>query len=96
MFSVLWWLNLATFSGILILAVPVLSLNARRRNLHRVKTTDETAASDSDFRKQVRVILSNKYKDSVERWRGIDQVCLMLGYFLLLGSSFLRLFVDGL
>ncbi len=87
MFSVPWWLNLATFSGILILAVPVLSLNARKRNLHRVKTTDETAANDSDFRKQMRDILSDKQKDSVETWRGIDQICLLLGYILLLGSS---------
>jgi hypothetical protein len=93
MFSYPWWLNAATFLGILILAVPVLSLNARKRKLHEVKTSDTTAKTDSEFRKQVRVILYGKHKDSVEGWRGRDQTCLILGYTLLLGAALFRLFV---
>jgi hypothetical protein len=95
MFTYPWWLNLATFIGILILAVPVLSLNSRKRKLHRVKTSDTTATTDSDFRTQVRGILSEKHKDNIERWRGRDQFCLLTGYTLLLGASFLRLLVSG-
>ena len=57
MASMAWWLNLATFLGIAILAVPVWSLNTRKRKLHQVRQADADAGSDSDFRTRTRRIL---------------------------------------
>ena len=85
-----WWLNLATFIGIAVLAVPVWSLNTRKRKLHQVRQTDADAKSDSDFRTKTRGILADKHRKNVEDWRGIDQICLVVGYALLLGAALLR------
>ena len=95
MFSFPWWLNLATFLGIAILAVPVWSLNTRKRKLHQVRSADQNAENDSDFRAKTRAILSDKHKKNVEDWRPIDQFCLVIGYVLLLGASLLRVLSPG-
>lgn len=88
-----WWLNLATFLGIAILAVPVLSLNNRKRRLQRIRDLDAEGGDDSSFRAKVRALSHDKWRENVEGWRRIDQVCLFGGYALLLGASFLRLMV---
>ena len=90
MASMAWGLNLATFLGIAILAVPVWSLNTRKRKLHQVRQADADARSDSDFRTRTRRILADKHRKNVEDWRGIDQICLIVGYALLLGAALLR------
>jgi len=90
MFSFDWWLNLATFAGIAILAIPVWDLNLRKRRLHRVRQADKEAENDSDFRALTRRILFEKHKKNVEDWRRRDQVCLLLGYCLLLGAAATR------
>ena len=33
---------------------------------------------------------SDKHRKNVEDWRGIDQICLIVGYALLLGAALLR------
>lgn len=91
MFSFHWWLNLATFSGIAILAVPVWDLNTRKRRLHLVQQAEEQAEDDSDFRTRTRRILAERHKKNVEGWRRRDQVCLFAGYILLLGAAALRI-----
>ena len=90
MASLAWGLDLATLIGIAILAAPVWSLNTRKRKLHQVRQADADAGSDSDFRTQTRRILAEKHRKSVEDWRGIDQICLVIGYALLLSAALLR------
>ncbi len=96
MASLAWGLNLATFIGIAILAVPVWSLNTRKRKLHQVRQADADAKSDSDFRTKTRGILADKHKKNVEDWRRIDQICLIVGYALLLGAALLRVILPAL
>jgi hypothetical protein len=88
-----WWLNLASFLGIAILAVPVWSLNFRRKRLTALRQADRNAASDTDFRAQARKLLIDRHRRNVDDWRPVDQACLAIGYLLLLGAAFLRLFV---
>ena len=90
MASLAWGLDLATLIGIAILAVPVWSLNTRKRKLHQVREADAVARSDSDFRTRTRRILADKHRKNVEGWRSIDQICLVVGYALLLGAALLR------
>ncbi|WP_226582790.1 hypothetical protein [Acuticoccus sediminis] len=87
-----WWLNLAAFCGVAVLSVPVWSLNFRRRRLQALRTADREAADDTDFRRRARGLLIDRHRKNVEDWRPIDQTCLAIGYTLLLGSAFLRLF----
>ena len=91
MASLQWWLNFATFAGIAALAIPVWDLNARKRRLHDIRQADSEATSDNDFRERTRQILFEKQRQDVEGWRRRDQVCLAIGYVLLLGAAFLRL-----
>lgn len=96
MFAIDWWLNLATFLGIAVLAVPVWDLNLRKRQLHRVQRADSDADNDSDFRARTRKILSEKHRRNVEDWRWRDQACLLTGYVLLLGAAALRIVYPGI
>ncbi|MEM5582142.1 MULTISPECIES: hypothetical protein [unclassified Roseibium] len=91
MFSFGWWLNLATFSGIALLAVPVWDLNSRKRRLHQVQQADNEAENDSQFRARTRKILAEKHRKNVEGWRWRDQACLLIGYILLLGAAAVRI-----
>lgn len=86
-----WWLNLATLVGIAILAVPTWSLNRRKKRLQAVR--DALAQDAQTFRASVREILHDKQNRDVSDWRRIDELCLIAGYLLLLGSAFARLWV---
>lgn len=86
-----WWLNLASLLGIAILAVPTWSLNRRKKMLQAVR--DALPQDPNSFRDSVKTILTDKRNKDVADWRRIDEICLLAGYLLLLGSSFLRLFV---
>lgn len=88
-----WWLNLASFLGIAILAVPVWSLNFRRKRLTALRKADRDTASDRDFRAEARRLLIDRHRRNVDDWRSIDQACLAAGYLLLLGSALARLLV---
>lgn len=91
MFTLQWFLNLASFGGVAILSVPVWSLNFRRKQLHRHKVADREEHDTESFRARGRKVLLDRHKRNVEDWRPVDQACLLAGYLLLLGSAFLRL-----
>lgn len=86
-----WWLNLTTTVGIAVLAIPVWSLNLRKKKLQAVR--DALSDESNNFKDRVRSILLDKRGRDVADWRMFDETCLGLGYLLLLGSSFLRLMV---
>jgi hypothetical protein len=88
-----WWLDLATLAGIAILAVPVWSLNFRKKKLQEIRRS--LPAEPQTFKHRVRSILSDKRNRDVTDWRQIDEICLTVGYLLLLGSALLRLFVPA-
>lgn len=91
------WLDAASFAGIAVLAVPVWSLNRRKRALSRLPrpaprptpaTRPGEAAADA-LVDEIRAGATGWVND----WRPIDDACLRIGYALLLGSSFLRIWV---
>ncbi len=84
-----WWLDLASALGILILAVPVWSLNLRKKRLQAVR--DALPLDPQSFRDRVQRIVHDKRNRDVADWRRIDEVCLVLGYLLLLGAAMIRL-----
>jgi hypothetical protein len=86
-----WWLNFATLAGIAILAVPVWSLNLRKKKLQEIRQS--LPAEPLTFKHRVRSILSDKRNRDVADWRRLDEICLIVGYLFLLGSALLRLFV---
>ena len=88
-----WWLNLGTTAGIAILAVPVWSLNDRKRKLQEIR--DALPEQPASFKDKVQHILAEKRGRDVADWRRIDDLCLKIGYALLLGSSVLRLLILG-
>ena len=88
-----WWLNLLSMAGILILAVPVWSLNFRKKKLKEI--SDALPEEPATFREKVGSILKDKRGRDVSDWRRIDEICLFAGYFCLLGSAVARLFVPA-
>ena len=88
-----WWLNLASFFGIAILSVPVWSLNFRRKRLQALRDADGANVTDADYRSKARAILIGRHEQHVANWRRIDEICLGVGYALLLGSAALRLVI---
>lgn len=86
-----WWLNLAAFLGVAVLAVPVWSLNSRKKRLQRIRDAETEGKSDAAFRARVRAILRDKRERDVAAWRRLDEICLAAGYLLVLGSAGLRL-----
>ena len=84
-----WWLNFGSFLGIAILAVPAWSLNFRKKKLRAIKAvmSDEPVT----FKAKVGKIIEHKMDDDISSWRRIDEICLAVGYILLLGSSAMRL-----
>lgn len=86
-----WYLNLASAAGIAILAIPVWSLNYRKKKLKAI--TDALPEKPETFKEKVRKIAHDKWGRAVSDWRGIDEICLWIGYVLLLGSAIARLFV---
>ena len=86
-----WWLNLTSLIGIATLAVPTWSLNKRKKKLQAVRKA--MPQRPDSFRGSVKGILTDKWNREVSDWRRIDEICLLAGYLLLLGSSFARLWV---
>jgi hypothetical protein len=91
-------LDAATFLGILLLAVPVWSLNRRKRAL---ATLPKAATADSGADATPGALAAGQLMGDIRSgatawvndWRPLDHRCLVGGYALLLGSSFLRIFV---
>lgn len=92
----LWWLNLASMTGIAILAVPAFSLNFRKKTLARIsgivarrKPGESESALDS-----IAEELESEAAERAATWRRIDEICLVVGYLFLLGSAVLRVVLD--
>lgn len=92
MFTYDWWVSLIAFLGVAILSWPVLSLNARRKRLQELRDADRPEQDDAGFRKAARDILIGRRERHVSDWRRLDEICLILGYLLLFGSSLARLY----
>ncbi|MFT3973919.1 MAG: hypothetical protein QM699_10850 [Amaricoccus sp.] len=86
-----WWLNLAAFLGVAVLAVPVWSLNLRKKRLQRIRDADAAGDTDESFRRRVRAILRDRRERDVAEWRRVDEIRLAGGYLLVFGSAGLRL-----
>lgn len=86
-----WWLNLAAFLGVAVLAVPVWSLNFRKKRLQRIRDAEAAGGTAEAFRRRVRAILRDKRERDVAEWRRLDEVCLAAGYVLVFSSAGLRL-----
>ncbi len=86
-----WWLNFATMIGIALLAIPAWSLNFRKKKLQQIK--DALPEEPAAFKDRVQSVLKDKRERQVADWRRIDEVCLILGYALVLASSLIRLWV---
>jgi hypothetical protein len=83
-------LHVASFFGILILAVPVWSLNWRKKRLQQIREATDATDGASDLRAKIRAILKDRRERDVADWRRADEICLWLGYALLLGSAAIR------
>lgn len=88
-----WWLNFASMAGIAVLAVPVWSLNRRKKRRHGLRTAKVPAPGT--LRARLRPRLEAIGDRAVADWRRIDEWCLWGGYALLLGAAVARLFVQG-
>ena len=86
-----WWLNLAAMLGIAVLSVPAWSLNSRKKKLQAVQAG--RPGTERAFRDRVKRIVFEKRTLDVSQWRRIDEICLAVGYLLLLGSAVARLFL---
>ncbi len=92
--SIVWIQNAMTASGILVLSVPAFSLNHRKKALSRIvklvrnrRQHGDTSALDA-----IADELRTEREQQVGRWYRLDEVCLLLGYVLLLGAAVWRLF----
>ncbi len=88
-------LNTATALGIAILAVPVLALNTRKKSLAQISNivANRKAGEDKSALDKVAQNLEETAATRANRWRRADEICLYVGYVLLLGSSIARIFV---
>lgn len=85
-------LDVAGAAGIAILSVPAFSLNFRKKTLARItrivqsrKRGEEKRALDT-----IAAELQLEAAEKAHRWRRADEICLLIGYLLLLGSAFVR------
>ncbi|MEO3416154.1 hypothetical protein AAFO92_15995 [Roseovarius sp. CAU 1744] len=88
-------LDILTFLGIAILSVPTLSLNKRKKKLQQASDILERATkrnTDDAFNQLIEEVQEARGA-LAGQWRRVDEICLFVGYFLLLGSSLLRVFV---
>jgi len=88
------FLNIATFFGIAILAVPTISLNKRKKSLQQANEILDRASqrTSKDPFAEILSEVQDARGTLAGQWRRIDEICLVIGYFLLLGSSFARIF----
>ncbi|WP_300031439.1 hypothetical protein [uncultured Roseobacter sp.] len=87
-------LNAASALGIGLLAVPAFSLNFNKKTLARIEGLVQSRAQQGDT-SALDVIAHELEKDAagrVAQWRRMDELCLRVGYGLLLGSAVLRVF----
>ncbi len=88
-------LDAATAIGVALLAVPVFSLNFRKKSHTRIDAIlaarRETGAENALDR--IGAALRDERARDAARWRPVDELCLYAGYVLLLGAAVARIFV---
>lgn len=88
-------LDAATALGVAILAVPVFSLNFRKKSHTRLDeilaARRETGAENALDR--IGAALRDERARDAARWRPVDELCLYAGYVLLLSAAVARIFV---
>ena len=84
-------LNLMTFVGIALLAVPVIALNERKRLSSKLTAPDPSESADTAM-ETLRDNAARRASHWTTKWRRTEQNVMYAGYTLLLSSSFLRLF----
>ena len=91
--NIIFYQNLMSFSGIVVLAIPTFSLNFRKKSLAKIVAivARRKAKGDRGALDEIAAELKTRKEQQAGRWRGIDEKCLYLGYFLLLGSMTWRL-----
>lgn len=85
-------LDVAGAAGIAILSVPAFSLNFRKKKLARI-TRIVQSRKRGEEKRALDTIAAELHLEATERanrWRRADEVCLLIGYLLLLGSAFTR------
>lgn len=88
-------IDVVTAAGIAILAVPVLSLNDRKKR-HATITdlvAERRRRAPDVVLDEIADTLQQKSETQVNRWRRLDELCLYAGYVLLLGGSIMRVFI---
>lgn len=89
-------LNIASAAGIAVLAVPAFSLNFRKKTLARITRVVNRRKPGED-KSALDIIAEELESDAnqrANRWRRVDELCLVIGYLLLLGSSILRVILS--
>jgi hypothetical protein len=86
--------NVGTFLGVLILSVPVLSLDRRKMKLDSIRRIVDRTPDVDKVNGFDQIAMEVKAEREVEatRWRPIDQKCLYAGYTLVFVSSAVRIF----
>ena len=78
------------------LAVPAFSLNFRKKTLARITRVVNRRKPGED-KSALDIIAEELESDAnqrANRWRRVDELCLVIGYLLLLGSSILRVILS--
>lgn len=91
-----FWLNFASAVGIGILSVPAFSLNIRKKTLARIDSLVRRRKEKGDVGalSAIAAELEAEASHRANRWRWSDEICLFIGYFLLLGSATYRAFAS--
>lgn len=88
-------LDISSAAGILILSVPAFSLNFRKKTLARIGAIVRSRRQRGDSG-ALDTIAAELEEDATRRahgWRRIDEICLFIGYTLLLGAAIGRVFL---
>lgn len=86
--------HVGTFLGVLILSVPVLSLDLRKMKLERIRQIVERTpgGGKAEGFDRIAVEVREEREAQATRWRPVDRTCLYSGYALVFASSLARIF----
>ena len=86
--------GLAASSFFPAIVMGIFSLNMNKRALTRIRNLVQARDTSGD-KSALDIIareLESEASGRVSQWRRIDEICLRVGYFLLLGAAILRIF----
>ena len=86
--------NVGTFLGVLVLSVPVLSLDLRKMKLERIRQIVERTpgGGKAEGFDSIAVEVQEEREAAATRWRPFDRACLYAGYALVFAASLARIF----